>query len=79
MSDEQVEQTNPKAVWRSMRDHHEQIERKVLELLRHPDATIEQVMEVRRVYMSSYERMCKAQEAMLNKFGNYGGVPLFKK
>lgn len=63
-------------IWRNMRLNHEDMEKTVLALLRHPDATPEQLDQVRKMYLDSYERMLSAQNAMLQKFGNYG-VQLF--
>ena len=79
MSETEEKKRVPKVVWRDMRKAHEHLECKVLEILRHPEATSEQLLEVARVYRDSYKKMCAAQEAMLSKFGNYGGVIRFNE
>jgi hypothetical protein len=60
-----------------MRENHESLKRTVLELLRHPDATPEHIMQVRETYTKAYESMVRAQNALLEKYGNYGGVARF--
>lgn len=56
--------------WRNIRENHKELTQKTLLLLRHPDATEAQVLQVRDVYRNSYERVKMAQQHMRERYGN---------
>jgi hypothetical protein len=62
--------------WRRMLKNHNDMEKKVLELLRHPDAKPEDIKMLRETYINSYQTMLKAEDRIRNKFGNYS-TPYF--
>jgi hypothetical protein len=69
----------PKALtaWKNMRENHENLKRYVLELLRHPEATAEHIMQAREAYIKCHESMVHAQNKLIDTYGNYGGVVKF--
>ncbi len=65
--------------WKNMRENHENLKRRILELLRHPEATPEHIMSARDSYIKAHESMVRAQNALLDRYGNYGGVARFNE
>lgn len=63
--------------WRNMRDSHENLKRHVLELLRHPEATTEHIKTAREAYIKSHEVMVRAQNKLIDTYGNFGGIVRF--
>ena len=63
--------------WRNMRDNHENLKRHVLELLRHPEATTEHIKTAREAYIKSHESMVRAQNKLVDTYGNFGGIVRF--
>lgn len=66
------------ATWRNMLKNHHEMEEKVLEIMRHPNATSEDIDMVRKVYADSYERMREAEKRIMEsrmkpliRIGNY--------
>lgn len=65
--------------WRNMRENHENLKRHVLELLRHPEATDEHIKEVRETYIKAHQSMMRAQNHLIDRYGNYGGIVKFNE
>ena len=63
-------------MWHGMIATHNDMKRVVLTLLLHPDATPEQIEQVRQVYRASHAEMTKAYNAMVGQYGN--NVPPFE-
>lgn len=63
--------------WRNMRENHENLKRHVLELLRHPEATDEHIKTARESYIKSHEAMVRAQNKLIDRYGNFGGIVRF--
>ena len=51
--------------WKNLCDLSKKRERTLLQLLRHPDATIEQIDEARKVYATSYKRLWEAKQKLI--------------
>ena len=51
--------------WRNLCDLSKKREQLLLHLLRHPDATIEQIDEARKVYATSYKRLWEAKQKLI--------------
>lgn len=70
--------------WRNLCDLSKKREQTLLQLLRHPDATIEQIDEARKVYAVSYKRLKETQRILIaasqaGKIYNSPRVALFFK
>jgi hypothetical protein len=50
--------------WRHLCELSRQRERTILQLLRHPDTTIEQIDEVRKVYAQAYKQLKEARQQL---------------
>lgn len=62
--------------WRRMLKNHHDMEKKVLEIMRHPEAKPEDIEMVRKTYADAYQTMLKAEDRIRSKFGNYS-TPYF--
>ena len=51
--------------WRNLCDLSKKREQLLLHLLRHPDATIEQIDEARKVYATAYKRLWEAEQKLI--------------
>ena len=51
--------------WRNLCDLSKKREQLLLHLLRHPDATIEQIDEARKVYATAYKRLKETQQQLI--------------
>ena len=51
--------------WRDLCELSKKRERTLLELLRHPEATIEQIDEARKLYAVSYKRLKETQQQLI--------------
>lgn len=51
--------------WRNLCDLSKKREQLLLHLLRHPDATIEQIDEARKVYATAYKRLWEAKQKLI--------------
>lgn len=65
---------SPKQIYNRLLRNHEEMGRKVLQVVRHPDATAEDLMKARETYKASTERVRKAYILMINKYGMYAGI-----
>ena len=70
--------------WRNLCDLSKKREQTLLQLLRHPDATIEQIDEARKVYSAAYKRITQMQQQLTaasqaGKIYNSPRVALFFK
>ena len=67
-------ENNPRHLYRRLLLNHEEMGRTVLQVVRHPDATAEDLMKAREVYRACTERVRNAYTLMIKKYGMYAGI-----
>lgn len=65
---------NPRYFYQSLLRKYEEMGKTVLQIVRHPDATAEDLMNARKIYIECAERVRKAYTLMINKHGMYAGI-----
>ena len=57
-----------KRLWRTLRESYAKAGQLVLEMMRHPDATDEQIAEVHKTYVRIYADIRKTQKDLRDKY-----------